>query len=99
LDIGDFNRHRLLWQEFGHQQLWPKTATIVGIEPTMSMKPLWAFFFFFQQERIGGRWYLLVNETMAMWHVILIKRETHVSMEREIARVQDEKMWKDEKTQ
>jgi hypothetical protein len=32
---------------------------------------------------------LLVEERMAMWHVILTKRENQV----------DEKVWKDEKTQ
>jgi len=32
---------------------------------------------------------LLVEETMAMWHVILAKRENYVN----------EKVWKDEKTQ
>jgi hypothetical protein len=53
----------------------------------MSMKPLWLFFFF-QQERIGW-WYLLVEKIMAMWHVILTKRENHL----------DEKMWKDGKIQ
>jgi hypothetical protein len=26
LEIGDFGSHRLLWPEFGHQQLWPKAA-------------------------------------------------------------------------
>jgi hypothetical protein len=36
---------------------------------------------------------------MAMRHVILTKRETHVGVGREIAWAQDEKMWKDEKTQ
>jgi hypothetical protein len=36
---------------------------------------------------------------MAMRHVILTKRETHMGVEREIARAHDEKMWKDEKTQ
>jgi hypothetical protein len=41
---------------------------------------------------------LLVKETMAMWHVILTKRETHVGVGREIARLLDKKMWKDEKT-
>jgi hypothetical protein len=35
LDIGDFGR---------------KSATMAGIGPTMGMKPLLAFFFFFQQE-------------------------------------------------
>jgi hypothetical protein len=35
---------------------------------------------------------------MAMWHVILTKRETYVGVGREIARAQDEEMWKDEKT-
>jgi hypothetical protein len=42
---------------------------------------------------------LLVEKAMAMRHVILTKRETHVGVGREIARAQDEKMWKDEKTQ
>jgi hypothetical protein len=55
-------------------------------------------FFFFNKRELGG-WYLLVEETMAMWHVIFTKRETHVGVEREIARAHDEKMWKDEKTQ
>lgn len=36
---------------------------------------------------------------MAVRHVILPKRETHVGVGREIARAQDEKMWKDEKNQ
>jgi len=42
---------------------------------------------------------LLVEKAMAMRHVILTKRETHVGVGREIAWAQDEKMWKDEKTQ
>jgi hypothetical protein len=36
---------------------------------------------------------------MEVWHVILKKREIHMGEEREIARVQDNKMWKNEKTQ
>jgi hypothetical protein len=32
-------------------------------------------------------------------HVILTKRETRMSLGREIARAEYEKMWKDEKTQ
>jgi hypothetical protein len=59
-------------------EIW--TSTTLGgstyyaeIEPTRGMKPLWAFFFFFffffQQERIGW-WYLLVEGTMAVQHVI-----------------------------
>jgi hypothetical protein len=93
LDINDFNQHRLLWPEFGHRQLWPKAATMVGIGPTISMKPLWTiyYYYFFQQEII--EWcYLLVDETMAVRHVILTNRETHVSVKREIARALDEKM-------
>jgi len=43
--------------------------------------------------------YLLVKETMAVQHVILTKRETRMSLGREIARAEYEKMWKDEKTQ
>jgi hypothetical protein len=85
-DIDDFGRHRLLWLEFRHRQLWLEAATIAKIESIMSIKPLLTFFF--QQERIGW-WYLLVEETMAMWHVILAKRENYVN----------EKVWKDEKTQ
>jgi hypothetical protein len=56
-------------------------------------------FFLFFSTRENWVWYLLVEETMAMWHVIFTKRETHVGVEREIARAHDEKMWKDEKTQ
>jgi hypothetical protein len=44
-------------------------------------------------------WPELVEETMAVLHVILAKREAHVGVEREIARAQDEKMCKDERTQ
>jgi len=80
LDIGDFGR---------------KSATMAGIGPTMGMKHLLAFFFFFNK----SGWYLLVEETMVVWHIILTKRETHVGVGRKIARAQDEKMWKDEKTQ
>jgi hypothetical protein len=86
LDFGDYGWHRLLWPEFRDRQLWSEAATIDEIELTMSMKPLLAFFF--QQERIEW-WYLLVEETMVMWHVILTKRENHAN----------EKVWKDEKTQ
>jgi hypothetical protein len=56
------------------------------------------FFFFFNKRELGGR-YLLVKETMAVQHVILTKRETRMSLGREIARAEYEKMWKDEKTQ
>jgi hypothetical protein len=42
---------------------------------------------------------LLVEETMAVWHVILTRRGTHVGVGKEIARAHDGKMWKDEKTQ
>jgi hypothetical protein len=68
----------------------------------ISTKPLLAFFFFFffffNNRELDG-WYLLVEETMVVWHVILTKRETRVGVGREIARTQYEKMWKDEKTQ
>jgi hypothetical protein len=47
LDIDDFGRHRLLWPKFRHQQLWLEAGTIAEVEPTMSMKPLLAIFFFF----------------------------------------------------
>jgi hypothetical protein len=56
------------------------------------LSQLWAWNIFghicFQQERIGW-WYLLVKETMAMRHVILTKRETHMGVGREISRAQD----------
>jgi hypothetical protein len=52
LDIDNFGWHRLLWSEFGHQQLWAKAAIMAGVGPTTGTKPLWVFFFFFQQERI-----------------------------------------------
>jgi hypothetical protein len=76
---------------FGQMRLlWPELCQLWA----------WNLFghFFFQQERIGW-WYLLVEKAMAMRHVILTKRETHVGVGREIAWAQDEKMWKDEKTQ
>jgi hypothetical protein len=36
---------------------------------------------------------------MAVRHVIVTKRETHMGLRREIVQAQDEKMWKNEKTQ
>jgi hypothetical protein len=52
----------------------------------MAETSLGLFFFlfsFFNKRELGG-WYLLVEEIMAMRHVILTKRETHVGVEREI---------------
>jgi hypothetical protein len=60
---------------------------MAGIGPTMAMNPLWTFFFFNKRE-LGG-WYLLVEETMTVRHVILTKTETHVGVGREIARAHD----------
>jgi len=76
LDIGDFCRNQLLWLELGHRQLWPEAAT-------MAETSLGFFFFllfhFFNKRELGG-WYLLVEETTAMRHVILTKRKTHVGV-------------------
>jgi hypothetical protein len=77
LDIDDFGWHQLLWPKFGHRQLCPEAATMAGIRPTMGTKPLWGFFFFFFNKRELGGWYLLVEETMAVRHVILTKRDSH----------------------
>jgi hypothetical protein len=43
------------------------------IGPTMGMKPLWAFFFSTRENLVGGIW---IEETMAVCHVILTKRDS-----------------------
>jgi hypothetical protein len=57
LDISDFGWHRLLWLEFGHQQFWPKVATMA--ETSLG------FFFFQKIKRELGGWYLPVEETIS----------------------------------
>jgi hypothetical protein len=67
LDIGKSGRKRLLWPEFG--QLWAQNL--------FELFFLFSFFFFlflFFNKRELGVWYLLVEETMAMRHIILTKR-------------------------
>jgi hypothetical protein len=112
MDFDDSCRHQLIWLGLGHHRLWPASTTMIGIWTLVTLaksgyygrnwvnyrhKTSFGIFFFNKRELSG--WYLLVKETMVVRHVILTKRETHVSVGREITRADDEEMWKDEKIQ
>jgi hypothetical protein len=77
-------------------RIWT-SATLAKIGPTMSMKPLLANFFF-QQEIID--WVVFASRANNGNAGCYLDKERDLrGVGREITRVQDEKMWKDEKTQ